>query len=87
MELLLNKGELLNMGENLEGLKIICRSGTCWITQTGDPRDYILHRGRYLDVRSKGQLVVCATSSCRLQMVSQEEKAILPLIPEAAALK
>lgn len=87
MELLLNKGELLSMGENLEGLTIICRSGTCWITQTGDPRDYILRRGRNLEVRCKGQLVVCATSDCRLQMLPQEETAPLPMIPEAAALK
>lgn len=84
MELLLNQGELLNMGENLAGLTIICRSGACWLTQTGDPRDHILRRGARFEVRSKGQLVLYAASSCSIQMVPQADTLLQPLLAEAA---
>lgn len=83
MELLLNSGELLNLGEHLQGLTIICQSGTCWLTQAGDPRDYILRNGRQLEIRTKGQVVACAMGSCRLQLVAQEAT-VRPLVPTAA---
>ncbi|MDT8419939.1 MAG: DUF2917 domain-containing protein [Desulfuromonadales bacterium] len=68
MEILLSQGELLDLGDNLKGLTIVCRSGCCWLTQTGDPRDFILRRQAQLEIQSRGQVVVMATSSCRLQL-------------------
>lgn len=75
MERLLNQGELLVLGENLKGLEIICRSGSCWVTQARDSRDFILRRQSQFEVQSKGQVVVYATSSCRLQLIPGKKPA------------
>jgi hypothetical protein len=69
MELLLNERELLNLGENLRGLRIVCREGRCWLTQAGDSRDHILRAGDSFTVSACGQLIITATESCRLMLV------------------
>jgi len=53
MEPPLDRGELLNLGKNIQGMTIICREGILWATQENDLRDFILRRGRQL--RSSGQ--------------------------------
>lgn len=87
MELLLDKGELLNLGKNLQGLTIVFQSGTCWLTQTGDSRDHILRPGQQFEVRNKGQVVLCAANPCRLHMVAQEATISDPLVQAAAPLQ
>ena len=69
MEILLNERELLDLGENLRGVSIICREGMCWLTQTGDSRDHILRAGGSFTVSASGQLIITATESCRLMLV------------------
>ena len=68
MELLLEKQELLDLGENLHGVRIVCREGRCWITQTGDSRDHLLGTGGSFNVYSKGHLIITATETCRLML-------------------
>ncbi len=68
MELLLNKRELLNLGENLRGVSIACREGRCWITQAGDSRDHILSAGHSFRVLTSGKLIITATEPCRLML-------------------
>ena len=68
MELLLNKRELLDLGENLHGVSIVCREGRCWITQAGDSRDHILGVGDRFVVNNSGQLIITATEPCRLML-------------------
>jgi hypothetical protein len=68
MELLLGKQELLDLGEDLQGVSIICRQGRCWITQAGDSRDHILGVGSRFTVNTSGQLIITATESCRLML-------------------
>ena len=68
MELLLNKREMLDLGENLHGVSIVCREGRCWITQAGDSRDHILCVGDRFVVNSSGQLIITATEPCRLML-------------------
>ncbi len=68
MELLLGKQEMLDLGEDLQGVSIICRQGRCWITQTGDSRDHILGVGSRFTVNTSGQLIITATESCRLML-------------------
>jgi len=87
MEMLLNKGELLNLGKNLQGLAIIFQSGTCWLTQAGDSRDHILRAGQKFEIRSKGQIVLCAADPCRLQMVELESTVSYPLVQAAGTLQ
>jgi len=68
MELLLNKRELLDLGENQQGVSIVCREGRCWITQAGDSRDHILGIGDKFVVNSSRQLIITATEPCRLML-------------------
>ena len=74
MELLMNKRELLDLGENLRGVSIVCREGRCWLTQAGDSRDHILTAGGSFTVRSSGKLIVTAAEGCRLMLTSPEPK-------------
>jgi hypothetical protein len=39
-------------------LVIECRSGSAWITQTGDRRDHIVDAGRHLVLGANGKVVV-----------------------------
>ncbi len=68
MELLLNKRELLDLGENLRSVRIVCREGRCWITQAGDTRDHILGTGDSFTAKTSGKLIITATESCRLML-------------------
>ena len=69
MELILNKRELLDLGENLCGVSIVCREGRVWLTQAGDSRDHILRAGDSFTASTSGQLIVTAIESCRLMLV------------------
>lgn len=68
MEILLSKQELLDLGQNVHGVKIVCREGRCWITQTGDDRDHILRNGENFEVRINGHLIITATETCRIML-------------------
>lgn len=74
MELLLESQELLDLGNNLRGTNIICRSGLCWLTQTGDGHDYILRAGDCFKVFSQERLIVTANTDCRLQLAKYAAK-------------
>ncbi len=71
MEILLHRNELLDLGDNLYGVRIICQAGRCWLTQAGDNRDHILRSGQGFSVKMRGQLVVTATEDCRLMLASE----------------
>ncbi|MCK4508252.1 MAG: DUF2917 domain-containing protein [Desulfuromonadales bacterium] len=68
MELLLGKQEMLDLGEDIQGINITCRQGRCWITQTGDSRDHILGVDGRFTVNTSGQLIITATEPCRLRL-------------------
>ncbi len=69
MELLLNKQEVLDLGKNCSGIKIVCSVGCCWITCAGDSRDHFLRAGENFTVEHKGQLLVVAMRTTRLMLV------------------
>ena len=71
MEILLNRNELLDLGDNLCGVRVICQSGSCWLTQAGDNRDYILRPGQGFTINMRGHLVVTATDTCRLMLANE----------------
>lgn len=71
MEIELKQQELLDLGEGPHGGTILCLSGSCWVTQTGDSRDHILRTGQHFSIRKRGQLIVTATESCRLMLVAE----------------
>lgn len=87
MQLLLHQGELLDLGENLKGLTVICCSGCCWLTQEGDSRDFILRDNAQIEVHSHGRIMVCASKPCRLQLLTHSPTNQQALIPAFALLQ
>ena len=73
MDLLLNRQELLDLGEGLQGVRIICRTGRCWLTQAGDNRDHILGPGDGFLVRTRGRLILTAAQPCRLMLTAPKQ--------------
>jgi hypothetical protein len=81
MELLLDKKELLNMKEDMTGVRIACRDGRCWITQTGDSRDHVLKPGASYQASTSGQLIIVALEPCRLTFTTPNiEKQQMPFL-------
>ena len=72
MELLLNKRELLDLGEDLRGVNIACREGRFWLTQAGDSRDHIVRSGDNFTIRAKGKVIITAVEPCRLMLIELE---------------
>jgi len=79
MEIILKKHELLDLGRNLAGNRIVCCSGSCWLTQAGDNRDFILHGGAEFGIRLRGKIIISASEDCRLLLVAKGEE--LPSAP------
>jgi hypothetical protein len=52
--------KLLNQGRKMVGHAIRCLSGTLWVTQEGDGRDYVLAPGDEFVIESTGVIVVQA---------------------------
>ena len=77
MEMLLKQRELLDLGEMLQGVRIVCQHGQCWVTQSGDNRDHILRRGESFAIRAKGQVIITAIESCRIMLVESNKRAKL----------
>ena len=73
MELLLNKDELLDLGEDTSGTRIACAAGQCWITQSGDSRDHFVKAGEVFNVTNNGQLVIVAINPARLKLYNARE--------------
>ncbi len=74
MELLLNKKELLNLGQDISGIRIVCGDGHCWITQSGDSRDHFVRAGESFTMESSGQLVIVAMTPSRLTLSKSRGK-------------
>lgn len=94
MEMLLNKRELLDLGKELQGVKIVCREGCCWITLAGDRHDHIIKHGKSFIVRSKGRVLITAMESSRLLLtdnksagrLDQPSKAIYGLLKQTLSV-
>ena len=56
----LPKGSMFRIEGNRQGQIILCQAGVCWITQEGDPQDYLLEAGEKLTVERAGLVVVQA---------------------------
>ena len=82
MEMLLSKGEVLNLEKSARKGLIVCTRGACWLTCTGQPGDHLLRAGDSLAISGRGRLVLNALRDCRVRV----EKSRQPLQIEAAAL-
>lgn len=69
MQLLLEKNELFDFGENPGAVSVHCQAGCCWLTQAGDSRDHILRAGQSHNVLSRGKVLVMAIAATQLQVL------------------
>ena len=58
-ELALETGQVLTL-DDAEGLRILARAGTVWVTEEGDVMDHIVRPGDTLTVAHRGRTVVQA---------------------------
>jgi hypothetical protein len=72
MELILSKGEQLNLSESFAGCSLQCRTGSCWLTRKGDSRDLILRPGGDIDV-SGCCVIVTALTIVHLRVARQNK--------------
>jgi hypothetical protein len=64
----LRKGELWHLENDLRGLSIACMEGILWITQEGDPKDYIVEPGQRYVITRRGSVVIEACADARLRV-------------------
>ncbi len=78
MELLLQSGELLDLGKNVYQGQVCCTRGACWLTCEGQPGDHLLSAGESLRIEGRGTLLVAALRACRLQIHPAPGKTLTP---------
>ncbi|HEY9847233.1 MAG TPA: DUF2917 domain-containing protein [Candidatus Caenarcaniphilales bacterium] len=52
--------------EAMPGSQIVCMQGVLWLTQSGDPHDYILHPGERFLATCQGKVVVQALATAMI---------------------
>ena len=68
------RNSFLRVEGDSRGTKILCRSGSCWITQEGDLKDYLLESERDFTVHRDGLIVVQALTATEIAVSSEKEK-------------
>lgn len=81
MEILLPENETLSIDKVPENVRIVCRSGRIWLTQSGDSRDFLLHAGESFTSKSRGQLVLWALAAAQVDISSQAREAAISWQP------
>ena len=66
MEIRLRKNETMSIEGDSRQLSISCHKGEFWLTQQGDPNDYLIATGQDFTVNRKGKVVIVALSSASL---------------------
>ena len=73
MQLLLEKNEIFEAGNQRRETRIICHAGQCWITISGDSRDYVLHSGKSMTIYGRGAVCISALNDTRVQFVIEKK--------------
>jgi hypothetical protein len=77
MEILLPENETMSIELVPENLRIVCRSGRIWLTQSGDSRDFLLRAGESFTASRRGQLVLWALAEARVEVSARAQEAAL----------
>jgi hypothetical protein len=70
MEIVMDKGEIICIDGDARGLEISSFTGTLWITQIGDPNDYIISSGNRFKISQKGRVAVTACKTAKAHFSS-----------------
>ena len=70
MEIRLRMNETMSIEGDSRQLSISCHLGEFWLTQQGDPNDYLIETGQNFTVNRKGKVVIVALSSASLMFDS-----------------
>lgn len=74
----MHRGEVWRLGEDMRGLGIQCAEGALWVTQQGDPKDYVVEAGGQFVITRRGVVVVQAVRDSRLSIAPPLEHSGLP---------
>jgi hypothetical protein len=77
MEILLPENETLSIDPVPENLRIVCRSGRIWLTQSGDSRDFLLRAGESFSASQRGRIVLWALAAAQVDITSRAQEAAL----------
>ncbi len=70
----IERSAFCRLGRNHRGARIRCSRGTLWVTQPGDPADYILRAGDGLTVTRPGMILVQALSDAAVQLTPGDRR-------------
>jgi serine/threonine protein phosphatase PrpC len=77
MDILLPENETMSIDPVPENLRIVCRSGRVWLTQTGDSRDFLLREGEAFTATRRGQIVLWALAETRIEVSARAQEVAL----------
>ncbi|MDZ4184708.1 MAG: DUF2917 domain-containing protein [Desulfuromonadales bacterium] len=77
MDILLPVNETMSIDPVPENLRIVCRSGRIWLTQSGDSRDFLLREGEAFTAIQRGQIVLWALAEARIDLSARAQEAAL----------
>ena len=63
-----SRGAILKLDGPVRGVTIACLSGTAWVTQLGDARDYIVRAPREFAACREGQILVQVLADARIAL-------------------
>jgi hypothetical protein len=73
MDIVLNYGEIVCIDGDARNLTVSCQVGKLWVTQSGDPNDYMLSPGENFIITRKGKIAVTAFDDARLRFTDPVE--------------
>jgi len=66
MDIILKNGEIVCIDGDARNLGVTCRSGQLWVTQPGDPNDYMVTPGENFIITRKGKIAVTALDDAQV---------------------
>jgi hypothetical protein len=82
----LARGELVSLQSTGKACRIVCVTGSLWVTSSGHATDTVLAAGEEVTVRGRGRIVVEAlrTATLRLEIRKEERTKQRVLSPQPA---
>jgi hypothetical protein len=56
------------------GTRILCRTGSLWVTQEGEVKDSVVRAGEVLTIRRPGRTVISALEAASLMLMGPEAR-------------